>query len=189
MAGEGAVHRRRHAHRRSTSALYLALLAAPRWWRWCCRAREDSSLTEAVGANEGLIASAAIIPIIALLVILGLRDKTIFLAARSEQWLPALVFFAFFPFVDMIVAAKLLIVLVWFGAGISKLNRHFENVIPPMVSNTPWLPIKGIKRMHYANFPERPASVEGRQAPVPRRRRGRRADPAVDPAVLARPDA
>ena len=27
--------------------------------------------------------------------------------------LPALVFFAFFPFVDMIVAAKLLIVLVW----------------------------------------------------------------------------
>jgi Transmembrane protein of unknown function (DUF3556) len=55
--------------------------------------------------------------------------------------------------VDMIVAAKLLIVLVWFGAGVSKLNRHFENVIPPMVSNTPWLPFKGVKRLHYADFP------------------------------------
>lgn len=113
----------------------------------------SSSLTAAVGPNKGLVPPAAIIPIIALLVIAGLRDKTIFLAARSEQWLPALVFFAFFPFVDMIVAAKLLIVLVWFCAGISKVNRHFENVIPPMVSNTPWLPFKGIKRKHYAAFP------------------------------------
>jgi hypothetical protein len=102
---------------------------------------------------HGLVAPAAILPIIALLVVLGLRDKTIFLAARGEQWLPALVFFAFFPFVDMIVAAKLLIVIVWLGAGVSKLNRHFELVIPPMVSNTPWLPVKAIKRMHYANFP------------------------------------
>jgi hypothetical protein len=133
--------------------LYVALLAAlvvaivhP--------GTHSSSLTAATGPNKGLVAPASIIPIIALLVILGFRDKTIFLAARSEQWLPALVFFAFFPFVDMIVAAKLLIVLVWFGAGVSKVNRHFENVIPPMVSNTPWLPLKGIKRMHYASFPD-----------------------------------
>lgn len=132
--------------------LYAALLAALAI-AMVLPGLADSSLTEAVGANEGLIAPAALIPVIALLIVLGLRDKTIFLAARSEQWLPALIFFAFFPFVDMIVAAKLLIVLVWFGAGVSKLNRHFENVIPPMVSNTPWLPIKWIKRMHYADFP------------------------------------
>ncbi len=134
-------------------ALYAALIAA------CLVAMvlpgvDSADLTAAVGANEGLVAPAAVIPIIALLIIVGLRDKTIFLAARSEQWLPALVFFAFFPFVDMIVAAKLLIVAVWFGAGVSKLNRHFENVIPPMVSNTPWLPLKWVKRMHYADFPE-----------------------------------
>jgi hypothetical protein len=54
----------------------------------------------------------------------------------------------------MIVAGKLLIVTVWLGAGVSKLNRHFEQVIPPMVSNTPWNPFKSIKRRHYANFPE-----------------------------------
>src|SRR5206468_1324834 len=72
--------------------------------------------------------------------------------------------FAFFPFVDMIVAAKLLIVIVWFGAGVSKLNRHFECVISPMVSNTPWLTSKAIKRMHYADFPRdlRPSKLAKR---------------------------
>ena len=54
----------------------------------------------------------------------------------------------------MIVAAKLLIVSVWVGAAFSKLGRHFANVIPPMVSNTPWVPSKAIKRLHYRSFPE-----------------------------------
>jgi Transmembrane protein of unknown function (DUF3556) len=147
--------------------LYLALLASL-VVALALPGADDSSLTDAVGPNKGLVAPASIIPIIALLVVLGLRDKTIFLAARGEQWLPALVFFAFFPFVDMIVAAKLLIVLIWFGAGISKVNLHFENVIPPMVSNTPWNPFRGIKRMHYANFPHdlRPSKGAKRLAHV-----------------------
>jgi hypothetical protein len=106
------------------------------------------------GDDAGLVRPAAIVPIIVLLVVLGLRDKVVFIAARGEQYLPALIFFAFFPFTDMIVAGKLLIVSVWVGAAVSKLGRHFANVIPPMVSNTPWLPSKAIKRMHYRNFPE-----------------------------------
>ncbi len=105
-------------------------------------------------AADGRVATAAIVPIMVLLVILGLRDKVVFLAARGEQYLPALIFFAFYPFVDMIVAAKLLIVIVWTGAAFSKLGRHFANVIPPMVSNTPWLSVKRIKRLHYRSFPE-----------------------------------
>jgi hypothetical protein len=70
-----------------------------------------------------------------------------------------LIFFAFFPFVDMIVAAKILIVCVWVGASISKIGHHFGYVIPPMVSNTPWLSSKKVKRLHYRDFPEdlRPA--------------------------------
>jgi uncharacterized membrane protein YkgB len=102
-------------------------------------------------------------------VALGLRDKVLFIAARSEQYLPALIFFAFFPFVDMIVAAKLLIVTVWLGAGFSKFNPHFTNVIPPMVSNVPWIPFKWIKRMHYRNFPEdlRPSKFTYRLAHGP----------------------
>jgi hypothetical protein len=134
-------------------ALYLAVLASL-VLALALPGSDDNSLTEVVGANKGLIEPAVLIAIVALTVTLGLRDKIFFLAARSEQWLPALVFFAFFPFVDMIVAAKLLIVIVWFGAGVSKLNRHFEQVISPMVSNTPWLPLKGVKRMHYRSFPD-----------------------------------
>ena len=123
----------------------------------------------ALGTNAGLVAPAAIVAVIALLVVLGLRDKVLFIAARSEQYLPALIFMAFFPFVDMIVAAKLLIVIVWFGAGFSKCNRHFPNVLGPMVSNVPWLPSKAIKRLHYANFPEdlRPSKLTYRIAHGP----------------------
>jgi hypothetical protein len=114
----------------------------------------DASVTRAIGANKGLVPTASLVPVIVLLVVLGLRDKVLFIAARGEQYLPALVFFAFFPFVDMIVAAKLLIVVVWMGAAFSKFGRHFHNVIPPMVSNTPWLTSRAIKRLHYRNFPE-----------------------------------
>ncbi len=95
-----------------------------------------------------------ILPMV-LLVVIGLRDKTIFLAARGEQYLPALLFFATLPFVDMIVAGKLLIGTVWIWAGISKFGLHFTNVIPPMVSNSPTIPFKWLKRAHYAQLPAR----------------------------------
>ena len=71
---------------------------------------------------------------------MGLRDKVVFLAARSEQYIPAIVFFATLGYVDLIVALKLLIVAVWVGAGVSKIGRHFTRVVVPMVSNTPWVP-------------------------------------------------
>jgi uncharacterized membrane protein YkgB len=83
-----------------------------------------------------------------------LRDKTIFLAARGEQYLPALVFFAALPFLDMIIACKLLIVTVWFWAGVSKFGLHFTSVIPPMVSNSPSMPLKWLKRAHYRGYPD-----------------------------------
>ncbi|EHN09743.1 conserved membrane protein [Patulibacter medicamentivorans] len=128
-------------------AAYVAALAIP--------GQSDGDLNAILGLpNEGLMATASVVPILVLLGLIGLRDKTIFLAARSEQYIPALIFFAFFPFVDMIVAAKILIVMVWVGAGFSKLTKHFPFVIPPMVSNTPWLTSTKIKRAHYANFPE-----------------------------------
>jgi hypothetical protein len=106
------------------------------------------------GSSHGLVSTAAMIPVIVLLVVTGLRDKIVFLAARSEQYLPAMVMFAFFPFLDMIVGAKLLILSSWMGASVSKMNHHFGNVVPVMVSNTPWLSSKRIKRLHYRNFPD-----------------------------------
>ncbi len=113
----------------------------------------SSSLNAAIPENHGLVNPAVLYPLLGMFVVLGLRDKVVFIAARSEQYLPAILFFAILPFVDMILALKLLIVVVWVGAGISKLGKHFTMVIPPMMSNTPWLASKTIKRLNYRSFP------------------------------------
>jgi len=102
--------------------------------------------------TSGLVNPALLIAPIVLLVLNGLRDKTIFLASRGEQYLPILVIFAVLPFVNMIIALKMVIVVVWVGAGWSKFGKHFSNVIGPMVSNTPYT-FKWLRRAHYRNFP------------------------------------
>ncbi|AUH68854.1 MULTISPECIES: DUF3556 domain-containing protein [Gordonia] len=84
-----------------------------------------SRLDALVPGNHGLVDPAVLYPYLAMMVILGLRDKVPFIAARSEQYLPAVAFFAFLPFVDMILALKLLIVVVWVGAGVSKATWAF----------------------------------------------------------------
>jgi uncharacterized membrane protein YkgB len=114
----------------------------------------SGSLSAAVPGNtSGVVNPVLIVPVVVLLVLNGLRDKIIFLAARGEQYLPALLFFTVLPFTNMIIALKLLIVTVWVGAGVSKLGRHFANVVPPMVSNSPAVPFRWIKRAHYRDFP------------------------------------
>ncbi|MGO9033986.1 DUF3556 domain-containing protein [Mycobacterium sp.] len=113
----------------------------------------SDSLSKAVPDNtSGLVNPALLIAPIVLLVLNGLRDKTIFLASRGEQYLPVLVIFAVLPFVNMIIALKMVIVVVWVGAGWSKFGKHFSNVIGPMVSNTPYA-FKWLRRAHYRNFP------------------------------------
>ncbi|MFN6548841.1 DUF3556 domain-containing protein [Mycolicibacterium septicum] len=134
--------------------VYLALLVAVVAALVAPGVHSDS-LSAALPDNaSGLVSPALLIVPMLLLIVIGLRDKTIFLAARGEQYLPALLFFATLPFVDMIIAGKLLIVTVWIWAGISKFGLHFTNVIPPMVSNSPTLPMKWLKRAHYRNFPD-----------------------------------
>src|SRR5271168_863421 len=134
--------------------LYLALLVSLAV-ALLERGVHSDSLSKAVPANiSGLVNPALLVAPMVLLVLIGLRDKTIFLAARGEQYLPALIFFAALPFVDMIIALKLLIFTVWFWAGVSKFGLHFTNVIPPMVSNSPALPVKWLKRAHYRKFPD-----------------------------------
>ena len=103
--------------------------------------------------QDGLVRPALLVTPIALILLTGLRDKVIFLAARSEQYLPALIFFAALGFVDMIVALKLLICVVWIGAGVSKFGKHFTNVVAPMVSNGPCVVSQRFRRAQYRNFP------------------------------------
>ncbi|KLO26850.1 DUF3556 domain-containing protein [Mycobacterium haemophilum] len=84
--------------------------------------------------DVGLINPVLVAPTIVALVLLGLRDKTIFLAARGEHyWLKLFVFF--FPFTDQIAAFKLIMLALWWGAATSKVNHHFPYVVAVMTSN------------------------------------------------------
>ncbi|WP_009479827.1 DUF3556 domain-containing protein [Rhodococcus sp. JVH1] len=141
--------------------LYVGLLVSLAIALFSPGVHSDSLSAVMPGNTSGLVRPALIVAPIALLVLVGLRDKTIFLAARGEQYLPALVFFAALPFANMIIALKLLIVVVWVGAGFSKFGKHFSNVVPPMVSNSPFVPSKWFKRAQYRDFPKdlRPSRV------------------------------
>ena len=149
-------------------ALYLALLVSVAIPLFSPGVHSDSLSAAMPDNTSGLVNPALLVAPMVLLVLMGLRDKTIFLGARGEQYLPALFFFAVLPFVDMIIALKLLIVVVWVGAGVSKFGKHFANVIPPMVSNSPAIPFKWLKRAHYRDFPRdlRPSRVADTMAHV-----------------------
>ncbi|MFI5776778.1 DUF3556 domain-containing protein [Nocardia sp. NPDC051570] len=141
--------------------LYLALLIGVAVALFAPGAHSDSLSAALPDNTSGLVRPALLIAPIVLLILNGLRDKTIFLGARGEQYLPALIFFAALPFVDMIIALKLLILVVWVGAGVSKFGKHFSQVVPPMVSNSPSVPFTWLKRAHYRDFPRdlRPSRV------------------------------
>ncbi|OBG25148.1 DUF3556 domain-containing protein [Mycobacterium sp. 852002-51057_SCH5723018] len=98
-----------------------------------------------------LIDPVRVLPTIVALAILGLRDKTIFLAARGEHyWLKLIVFF--FPFTDQIAAFKIIMLGLWWGAATSKLNHHFPYVVSVMTSNNALLRSKlfnPVKHMLY----------------------------------------
>ncbi len=93
-----------------------------------------------------------LVPVVVLLPLIGLRDKTIFLAARSEVYWSFLIVFLFPD--DLIAGSKVVQVAIWWGAASSKLNRHFSGVITVMVSNSPFLRSRRIRKSMYRNFPE-----------------------------------
>jgi Transmembrane protein of unknown function (DUF3556) len=142
-------------------ALYLGIVATL-MTALVLQSVSSGPLDRLVPGNAGLVNPTILFVLVGLLVVMGLRDKVVFLAARSEQYLPAIVFFATLGYVDMIIALKLLIVVVWIGAGVSKFGKHFSRVVSPMVSNTPWAP-KALKRRNYRDFPNdlRPSHVAG----------------------------
>jgi hypothetical protein len=92
------------------------------------------------------------IPTISLLPLLGLTDKTIFLASRAEHYYTALVCFMFAG--DWLAGSKLVWVAIWLWAATSKLNHHFPSVVAVMQSNSPLTRIGSIRKLFYRSYPD-----------------------------------
>jgi hypothetical protein len=126
-------------------ALYVAVLGAAVWL--LCSPGEAGN----PGAS-GVLAPWRVAVLAAPLALLGLRDKTVFLAARAEHYGLTLVVFLF-PVFDMAAALKLVMLALWWGAASSKLNRHFPFVVAVMISNSPLRPA-WLKRRLYRHYPD-----------------------------------
>jgi hypothetical protein len=112
------------------------------------------------GAAAGRLDPVAVGVLLGLLVLLGLRDKVPFLAARAEVYGNLMILFLF-PLSNLIVAAQIVFVCIWWGAAASKLNRHFPFVVTVMISNTPWNRWRATKRRLYRDHPDdmRPSTI------------------------------
>lgn len=145
--------------------LYLGFLASI-VWALVLPGVSTSALDAVSADNAGLVRPAVLGLVIALWLAVGLRDKVIFLGTRAEQYLPPVILFATLAYTDMIIGLKLVMVIVWIGAGISKIGHHFSNVVGPMMSNSPMNPFIGLRRAQYRDFPNdvRPSKVSSRLA-------------------------
>jgi hypothetical protein len=83
------------------------------------------------------IGTAELLPIVVLLPLCGLGDKTILLAARVEHHFAMVVCFLFAG--SWIAACKWVQLAIWFWAGVSKLTVAFGYVVPIMTANNPML--------------------------------------------------
>ncbi len=122
--------------------LYAGLLAATTW----------TLLGD--GTDEGLLPASDVAVVLCVLAVLGLRDKTIFLAARSEIYATLALTFLLTTVTDQIVAAQLVFVAIWWGAATSKLNRHFPFVVAAMMTNSPMTRGRRMKRRFHRGFPD-----------------------------------
>ena len=126
-------------------ALYAGLLAAAVYLL-------VSNTTSAAGTAAGRLDPAAVGALLGIGILLGLRDKVPFLAARAEVYGNLMILFLF-PLSDLIAGAQIVFVCIWWGAASSKLNRHFPFVVTVMISNTPWNRSRTFKRRLWRDHP------------------------------------
>jgi Transmembrane protein of unknown function (DUF3556) len=127
-------------------ALYAGLIAAAVYLLvW--------GATPAAGTAAGRLDPIAAGVLLAVGILLGLRDKVPFLAARAEVYGNLMIIFLF-GLGNLIVAAQIVFVCIWWGAASSKLNRHFPFVVTVMISNTPWNRSRSAKRRLWRKHPD-----------------------------------
>jgi hypothetical protein len=115
----------------------------------------------------GGVRRGEVVAVLTALSVLGLRDKVVFLAARSEVYAP-LMLVLLLGGTDPVVAAKLLLVVIWWGAAVSKLNPHFPFVVAAMMSNSPVWRWGSFKHRFHRDFPDdlRPSRLSAALAHV-----------------------
>jgi hypothetical protein len=95
---------------------------------------------------------ALLVPIVVLLPVLGLCDRTPFLAARAEHYLTTVLCFVLAS--PWLGGAKSVWLALWLWAGVSKLNHHFPAVVGVMTSNSPVLRMRWLRERMYRRFPD-----------------------------------
>ena len=115
------------------------------WFDVLLYAALQISLLRALIAPE--LSADLLLPPLILIPLIGLADKTIFLAARSEHYWVALmcltVAFGSGPATEDLLwvsACKVIWCFIWFWAAMSKFNHFFPSVIMVMMNNAPFFP-------------------------------------------------
>jgi hypothetical protein len=141
------------------TGLYKAILASLLLLFFLSGDRTVDGLPE---GSAGILPQWAVLLYCGLILLMGLRDKVVFLSSRAEQYVPTLLCFALFGnFRDMIIAAKIFIVVVWMGAGFSKLQHGFSSTVAIMIQNTPWVVWDKFRKATVKDYPNdlRPSKV------------------------------
>lgn len=130
-------------------ALYAALVVA---------------LIRALIAPE--LGQAELVPIAVLVPLIGIADRTVFLAVRAEHYWTTVICFVFAG--QWIAGAKAVQLALWFWAGVSKLNHHFPAVVCVMTSNSPITRFGWLRRRMYRGYPDdlRPSRLAARMGHV-----------------------
>ncbi len=97
------------------------------------------------------IAATHLIPIVLLLPLCGLGDKTILLAARVEHHFAMIVCFLLAG--NWIAGCKAVQLAIWFWAGVSKLTVAFGYVVPIMTVNNPLLQSPSLRTRLFVSYP------------------------------------
>jgi hypothetical protein len=108
-----------------------------------------ASLLRALVATT--IGTAQLVPIVVLLPLCGLGDKTILLAARVEHHFAMIICFVLAG--NWIAGCKAVQLAIWFWAGVSKLTVAFGYVIPVMTVNNPLVRSPSLRRRMFRSYP------------------------------------
>ncbi len=133
------------------TGLYKAILASLVLLMFLSGDRSVDGLPE---GSAGIFPQWAVLLYCGLILTMALRDKVVFLSSRAEQYVPTLMCFGLMGnFHDMIVAAKIFMVVVWMGAGFSKLQHGFSSTVAIMVQNTPWVVWDRVRKATVKDYP------------------------------------